>query len=101
MKENNKKFRGINYCCYAGSGAIGIMEAGFDIDKILEISDEMVDNGASQHFRYNYPEIPVIKPSVWDDKNYLAILKNENYDMLFGWPPCSRTFFNKSTCISG
>lgn len=83
------ELKAINFCNYAGSGSIGVMQAGFKIDRILEISDEMVDEGAAQHFKYNYPDIPVIKPSVWDDESYLANLRNENFDMMYGWPPCS------------
>lgn len=94
------EFKAISYCNFAGSMSIGVMDAGFKFDRILEISDEMVDNGAAQHFKYNYPDIPVIKPSTWDNENYLANLRNENIDLLSGNPPCSRTFFNKSTCIS-
>lgn len=94
------EFKAINFCNFAGSISIGVMNAGFKLDRVLEISDEMVDNGAAQHFKYNYPEIPVIKPSVWDDESYLANLRNENYDIFFGNPPCSRTFFNKPTRIS-
>lgn len=83
------QFKAINFCNYAGSGSIGVMKAGFKVDRILEISDEMVDNGAAQHFKHNYPDIPVIKPSVWDNEEYLSNLKNENFDLMYGWPPCS------------
>lgn len=83
------ELKAINFCNYAGSGSIGVMQSGFKIDRILEISDEMVDHGAAIHFKYNYPEIPIIKPSVWDDEAYLSNLRKENYDLMFGWPPCS------------
>lgn len=75
-----------NYC---GSGAIGAMNAGVKIDKVLEISDEMITTGAAKHFMHNYPEIPVISPTIWENDEYLYNLKNEEYDIMIGWPPCS------------
>lgn len=74
---------------YGGSGTIGAMQAGIKIDKVLEISDEMINNGAAKHFMYNYPEIPVLSPTIWENDEYLEKLADEKYDIMMGWPPCS------------
>lgn len=73
---------------FCGSMSIGVMNAGFDIDRVLEISDEMLEQNA-KHFIHNYPNIPVIAPSEWDSIIYKNSLKQENYDLLYGNPPCS------------
>lgn len=72
---------------FAGSASIGVMKTGlFEIDRILEISDEIVEQNA-KHFIHNYPDIPVVIPSVWEEENYLEGLKD--VDLLYGNPPCS------------
>lgn len=73
---------------FCGSLGIGIMQAGFKIDKVLEITDEMLEEN-SKHFIHNYPDIPVIKPSLWNNTIYKNELFKENYDLLAGNPPCS------------
>ena len=73
---------------FCGSLGIGIMQAGFKIDKVLEITDEMLEEN-SKHFIHNYPDIPVIKPSLWNNTVYKNELFKENYDLLAGNPPCS------------
>ena len=73
---------------FCGSLGIGIMQAGFKIDRVLEITDEMLEEN-SKHFIHNYPDIPVIKPSLWNNTIYKNELFKENYDLLAGNPPCS------------
>ena len=73
---------------FCGSLGIGIMQAGFKIDRVLEITDEMLEEN-SKHFIHNYPDIPVIKPSLWNNTVYKNELFKENYDLLAGNPPCS------------
>ena len=42
----------------------------------------------SYHFIRNYPDIPVVKLSEWNNDEYIESLKGK-YDLLFGNPPCS------------
>jgi site-specific DNA-cytosine methylase len=48
---------------------------------------EDMDETNAFHFVRNY-DIPIIKPSQWNNDDYLSSLKNE-YDLLFANPPCS------------
>lgn len=72
---------------FGGSQALGHMKAGWNVDRILEISDEMLEQN-SYHFIRNYPNIPVVKLSEWNNDEYIESLKGK-YDLLFGNPPCS------------
>lgn len=72
---------------FAGSASIGVMNTGlFEIDRIIEISDEIVEQNA-KHFIHNFPDIPVVIPSEWDKEGYLESIKD--VDLLYGNPPCS------------
>lgn len=74
---------------FAGSATIGVMNTGlFEIDRVLEITDEIVEQNA-KHFIHNYPEIPVVVPSEWEAEGYREQLRNLNIDLLYGNPPCS------------
>ena len=74
---------------FAGSATIGVMNTGlFEIDRVLEITDEIVEQNA-KHFIHNYPEIPVVVPSEWEVEGYREQLRNLNIDLLYGNPPCS------------
>ena len=74
---------------FGGSQTIGHLFEGWNIDTILEVTEEM-PNQNSYHFIKNYPNIKVKKPSEYeDDKEYLAKLKSKKYDLLFANPPCS------------
>lgn len=46
-----------------------------------------MDETNAFHFVRNY-DIPIIKPSQWNNDEYLLSLKNK-YDLLFANPPCS------------
>ena len=73
---------------FAGSMSIAVKEAGFEIDRILEISDEMPEQNA-KHFANNYPDIPIVKLSEWNNTIYKNQLFKEQYDLVYGNPPCS------------
>ncbi len=73
---------------FAGSMSIGIMQAGFKVNRVLEITDEMIEQN-TKHFIHNFPDIPVITPNEWDNENYINNLEKEDYDLLYGNPPCS------------
>ena len=73
--------------CYifGGSQTIGWMTEGFEVDTILEMTEDMTDHNA-YHFTKNYPDIRILKPSEW--QNNLSLFKDK-YDVVFGNPPCS------------
>ena len=68
--------------------SIGVMKAEFVPDRILEISDEMLEQNA-KHFIHNFSGIPVIAPSEWDNEEYIKDLVKEDYDLMYSNPPCS------------
>lgn len=71
---------------FGGSQTIGWMKAGFDVDKVLEMTDDMIENN-SYHFSKNYTNIEIVPPSIWNNKSYLESLTG--YDVFCGNPPCS------------
>lgn len=73
---------------FAGSASIGVMNNGVKPTHILELTDDMHEDNAKQ-FKHNYPEIPIVPPSEWEQKEYLEKLREENYDLLYANPPCS------------
>lgn len=85
---SNKKLKAVNAFIFAGSFSVGTMEAGFELEKVLEISDDILEKNAF-YFKKNYPKIPVILPSEWENDTYLAALKNENVDIMCCNCPCS------------
>lgn len=52
------------------------------------MTEDMLENNA-YHFIKNYPNINVLKPSEWNNEEYLNMLKHEEYDLLFANNPCS------------
>ena len=81
--------KAIGMYIFCGSQTIGHLLEGWDIDTILEISDEMPNQNA-YHFIKNYPNISVKTPSEYKNNDtYLKQLKDNNYDLLFANPPCS------------
>ena len=81
-------YKALGMYVFAGSFSIGVMNAGYKIDRVLEISDEMLEQNA-KHFIHNYSDIPVIKRSEWNTDAYKEELKEEEYDLLYANPPCS------------
>lgn len=78
--------RAIGCEIFGGSQTIGHLLTGWDVDRILEMTDDMVEYNA-YHFTKNYPNIPVIKFSEWHNEEYLS--KLGEYDLLFANNPCS------------
>lgn len=84
----NKDLKVLGAFIFTGSASIGVMNNGAKPTHILELADGMKeDNG--MHFVHNYPEIPMILPSEWEQPGYLEQLREENYDLLYANPPCS------------
>lgn len=73
---------------FCGSATIGVMNNGAKPTQILELADGIKEDNA-MHFVHNYPEIPIILPSEWENDEYLEELRKEGYDLLYGNPPCS------------
>lgn len=73
---------------FGGSNSIAVMQSGYKIDRVLEISEEIRETN-SYHFIRNYPDIPIILPSEWQSEGYLDSLRNNNYDLFYANNPCS------------
>lgn len=85
MKNNKIAF---NAFIFAGSFSIGVMDAGFDLKGVLEISDTMLQENAF-YFHKNYPNIPVVLPKEWENDAYLDNMKQMNIDLMCCNCPCS------------
>ena len=95
------KYKAVNAFIFAGSFSIGVMKAGFDLEKVLEISDAMPKQNAF-YFIKNYPKIPVITPSEWENDAYLMKLKEENIDLMCCNCPCSSlSSINRNASVDG
>lgn len=89
MQEQNRNLTAINAFIFCGSASIGVMENGlFNLEGVFEISDDIVNQNA-KHFIHNYPEIPVITPSTWENDEYLEKIKEKDIDYMFCNCPCS------------
>lgn len=85
--NKNSKLKAIGCFIFGGSQTIGHLKTGWNVDRILEMTDDMKELN-SAHFVRNYPDIPVILPSEWNSEGYLDLLKGK-YDFLFANNPCS------------
>lgn len=86
--NSNYNLKAIGAYIFGGSATIAHLSVGWNINKILEMTDDMLENNA-YHFIKNYPNINVLKPSDWNNEHFLNNIKNENYDLLFANNPCS------------
>jgi DNA (cytosine-5)-methyltransferase 1 len=82
------KLKAIGCFIFGGSSTFGTENAGYKIDRVLEMTDDMKEKNA-YHFVQNRPDIPIVLPDKWDDEEYLKSLKQENYDLLYSNCPCS------------
>ena len=80
--------KAIGMFIFGGSASIGTMSAGFHLDKVLEMTDDMAEKSA-YHWTKNFKNIPIVAPNEWENEEYLAKVKAENYDILFSNCPCS------------
>lgn len=74
--------KAIGMYIFGGSQTIGHILEGWDVDKILEMTEDMKETN-SYHFVKNYPNIPILLPSEWEN------IELCEYDLLFANPPCS------------
>lgn len=88
MSKQKKDLKVLGAFIFTGSASIGVMNNGVTPTHILELVDGMKeDNG--MHFVHNYPEIPMVLPSEWENDEYLENLRKQDYDLLYANPPCS------------
>ena len=86
--ETDSKLKAIGVYIFGGSQSIAHLQCGWNVTHIFEMTEDMTEYNA-YHFTKNYPNIPVLKPSEWNNKSYLNKLKYEEYDLLFANNPCS------------
>ena len=91
--------RAIGCEIFGGSQTIGHLLTGWEVDRILEMTDDMTEYNA-YHFVKNYPNIPVVNFSDWHNEEYLSQLGE--YDLLFANNPCSGlSSINRNASVDG
>lgn len=86
---SDKQFKAMGAFIFGGSATFGTERAGFKVDGIMELTDEMRYQNA-YHFTKNRPDIPIIDPKVWEkDENFLKDIKVKDYDLIYANCPCS------------
>lgn len=85
--STERRFKGLGYCVLGGSAYYGSRQ-NFDIDTLLEISEDCLTNN-SYHLSKNEPQLNILKPSEWFNDEQLQKYCNEDFDFLFANPPCS------------
>ena len=94
----NSGLKAVNAFIFAGSFSIGVMKAGFHLDRVLEISDQQPLQNAF-YFMQN-SSIPVILPSEWENEEYLANIKD--VDLMCANCPCSSlSQINRNASVDG
>ena len=94
-------YTAVNAFIFAGSFSIGVMKAGFNLKKVLEIADNQPETNAF-YFIKNYPNIPVVLPAEWENDKYLLNLKKENIDLMCCNCPCSSlSTINRNASVEG
>ena len=94
-------YTAVNAFIFAGSFSIGVMKAGFNLKKVLEIADNQPETNAF-YFIKNYPNIPVILPTEWENDEYLLNLRKENIDLMCCNCPCSSlSTINRNASVEG
>jgi len=93
--------KAIGVFIFGGSATLGVEAAGYTIDRVLEMTENMKEiNG--HHFAQNRKDIPMILPSEWENEQYLTNLKKEEYDLLYSNCPCSSlSQINRNASVDG
>lgn len=78
----------VNAFIFGGSATFGVEQAGFKVDRVLELIDEM-DQHNGYHFAKNRPDVPMIPPSTWETGDYLKSGMPPGLDYMFCNCPCS------------
>ena len=99
--ENKSGLKVVNAFIFAGSFSIGTMKAGFDLQKVLEISNEQPKQNAF-YFIKNVEDVPVILPEEWENDEWLDKMKNEDIDLMCCNCPCSSlSKINRNASVDG
>ena len=99
--ENPSGFKAVNAFIFAGSFSLGTMKAGFDLQKVLEISNEQLCENAF-FFKKNVEDVPVILPNEWENEAYLNAVKDDNIDLMCCNCPCSSlSQINRNASVDG
>lgn len=99
--ENENGFKAVNAFIFAGSFSLGVMRAGFDLRRVLEISDDQPKQNAF-YFMKNVEDVPVVLPSKWENDEYLASMKDEDIDLMCCNCPCSSlSQINRNASVDG
>lgn len=97
----NSKLKSFGGFIFGGSASLGVMSAGYHLDKVLEMTENMKEINA-HHFSKNFNDIPIVLPSEWENEEYLAILKGEKYDLGYFNCPCSSlSQINRNASVDG
>lgn len=101
INPNVSHFKAVNAFIFAGSFSVGVMKAGFDLQKVLEIADNQLEANAF-YFKKNVEDVPVILPSEWENDEYLDALKNDGIDLMCCNCPCSSlSQINRNASVDG
>ena len=99
--EDKSSFKAVNAFIFAGSFSLGTMKAGFDLEKVLEISDTQLSENAF-YFKKNVEDVPVVLPSEWENNEYLDNLKEQDIDLMCCNCPCSSlSKINRNASVDG
>lgn len=99
--ENPNGFKAVNAFIFAGSFSIGTMKAGFDLQRVLEISNDQPKQNAF-YFIKNVEDVPVVLPSEWENDEYMSKLKDEDIDLMCCNCPCSSlSQINRNASVDG
>ena len=79
INNKNSKYKAFGGFIFCGSASIGVMNAGFNVDKILEMVDDMPNLNA-YHFTKNFNEVPLILPKEWENDEYLENVAKQKFD---------------------
>lgn len=91
----------MNAFIFAGSFSLGTMTAGFDLLKVLEISDDQLKHNAF-YFKKNVEDVPVVLPREWENDSYLDSLRAEEVDLMCCNCPCSSlSQINRNASVDG
>ena len=84
----NDDFTACGMYVFCGSQSIAHLNCGWNVKEILEMTEDMTEYNA-YHFKKNYPNIPIYKPSEWSQNSFLNTLKGKQYKLLYANNPCS------------
>lgn len=101
LNDKNSNFKAIGCFIFGGSASIGVMNAGFYLDRVLEMTDNMTELNA-YHFSKNFKNIPIVGPSEWENEEYLNELQKKDYDIFISNCPCSSlSQINRKASVDG